>query len=220
MITIECDNCEREFDVADEEAGQKAACPECGDINRVPDTASPAPAPAPAAAAPSASGDPGGAGELPHDEGPEETIYNGHPAMFRAHPFRFAIILAAFIGGIVLAIMARKWETWDWTVYLWSAISVGSIGYGLLWWLTTVWFKLTVTNKRTIRQVGIIRRDTSEVLHDHVRNVEIKQSFIQRIFKVGYIGISSAGQDDIEIEVDCMPSPYQIKGLIDRYRKL
>ena len=61
---------------------------------------------------------------------------------------------------------------------------------------------------------------TSEVLHDHVRNVEIRQSFLQRITKVGSLGISSSGQDGIEIEVRDMPKPYELKSLIDAYRNM
>ena len=65
-----------------------------------------------------------------------------------------------------------------------------------------------------------MRRHTSEVLHDHVRNIEIRQSFLQRITNVGYLGISSSGQDGIEIEIKDLPKPYELKALIDKYRNL
>ena len=52
MIDIECDNCEKTFEVSDDQAGGKVACPMCGDINRVPDAPRARPAPA-------AGGDPG-----------------------------------------------------------------------------------------------------------------------------------------------------------------
>jgi uncharacterized membrane protein YdbT with pleckstrin-like domain len=53
-----------------------------------------------------------------------------------------------------------------------------------------------------------------------VRSVDIDQNFVQRIFRVGYIGIDSAGQDGIEIEIRDIPGPYEIKRLIDQYRKM
>ena len=80
--------------------------------------------------------------------------------------------------------------------------------------------KLEISNKRTVRKEGIVRRNSSEVLHDHVRNVEIRQSFLQRLTNVGYLGISSSGQDGIEIEVRDLPKPYELKSLIDAYRNL
>ena len=104
---------------------------------------------------------------------------------------------------------------------MWVGVVMGVAA--VIWWVAWyvsahLWVKLRISNKRTVRREGIIRRHTSEVLHDHVRNVEIKQSFLQRVFKVGYIGISSAGQDDIEIQVHDIPKPYEIKKLIDEYR--
>jgi hypothetical protein len=38
--------------------------------------------------------------------------------------------------------------------------------------------------------------------------------------KVGYLGISSSGQDGIEIEVRDLPRPYELKALIDNYRNM
>ena len=41
MITIECDNCEKPFEVENDQAGAKVPCPECGDVNRVPEGRTP-----------------------------------------------------------------------------------------------------------------------------------------------------------------------------------
>ncbi|MCI0547660.1 MAG: PH domain-containing protein [Candidatus Rokubacteria bacterium] len=205
MIRIECDNCERAFEVgADEPAGSKAACPFCGDVNRVPE-----------AHRPEARG-------LPPDSGPEQPICEVHPAMFRAHPFRGLALVALVAGGAILSIWSlaseNLWRGWAW-------VGLVSVVGGLGWWVAWLvsahyWVKLSISNKRTVRQEGIIRRHTSEVLHDHVRNVEIRQSFFQRVMNVGYLGISSSGQEGIEIEVSDLPRPYRLKALIDQYRNL
>lgn len=211
MIKIECDNCEKTFEVDDEKAGQKAPCPECGDVNRIPVSVS--------------TREPERGSERrgpPPDEGPEQEICVVHPAMFRAHPFRGLLLLVLLIGGVVLGITAQfSGSVPKWLSYVGLVFAAGAIGWWVVWYIAAhLWVKLTISNKRTIRQEGIIRRATSEVLHDHVRNVEIKQSFIQRIFGTGYLGISSAGQDDIEIEVFDLPKPYEIKALIDEYRDM
>ncbi len=192
MITIECDDCERTFDIEDEQAGGKVACPYCGDMNRVPE-----------AHGPQTKG-------LPPDEGPEQDISVVHPAMFRAHPFRFLAIAVLVLGGIVLAIAAISSDkVWAWLSWVGLVLSVAGVIWWVVWFVAAhLWVKLTISNKRTIRHEGIVRRHTSEVLHDHVRNVEIKQSFLQRILNVGYIGISSSGQDGIEIEVPYIHRPY------------
>ena len=209
MITIECDDCERTFEIEDEQAGGKVACPYCGDMNRVPEAQDSI------TKGPEAKG-------LPPDAGPEQDICTIHPAMFCAHPFKFSAIVLLTLGGLFLIFAAKPMESlYDGLSYLGMVMALA----GAIWWV--YWFvashlrvKLTISNKRTIRHEGIIRRHTSEVLHDHVRNVEIRQSLLQRILKVGYIGISSSGQDGIEIQVKDMPRPYAIKALIDEYREM
>ncbi|MHC4968698.1 MAG: PH domain-containing protein [Planctomycetota bacterium] len=236
MIVLECDNCERSFDVDPAQAGGKVPCPHCGDVNRVPadepaekppekpaekppDEPAREPAPPRPATEPikSYEGRP-----LPPDGGPEQDICMVHPAMARAHPFRFLIIGILLIGGAGVAIWGATTDnSWGWLK--WPALV--SLAAGAIWWIgwyvgAHLWVKLEISNKRTIRKEGIIRRHTSEVLHDHVRNVEIRQSFVQRLLNVGYLGISSSGQDGIEIEVRDLPRPYELKSLIDNYRDM
>ncbi len=215
MIQIVCDNCEKTFEISDDLAGGKTKCPMCGDMNRIPEdpglasAASPGDEPRPEK------------GVLPPDEGPEQHICDVRPAMFRAHPFRAILIFLLFVGGIVGAAYAWKGEVSPWITYVALLPTVFAVLWAVKWWIAAhMWVKLSISNKRTVRQEGIITRKTSEVLHDHVRNVEIRQSFLQRILRVGFIGISSAGQDDIEIRVRDMPNPYRVKELIDMYRDM
>ena len=111
MITIECDDCERTFDIEDEQAGGKVACPYCGDMNRVPE-----------AHGPQAKG-------LPPDEGPEQDISVVHPAMFRAHPFRFLAITVLFVGGIAMAIYsATSDQSGVWLAWVGRVITFAGAG--------------------------------------------------------------------------------------------
>jgi len=73
---------------------------------------------------------------------------------------------------------------------------------------------LTVTNDRTIYQRGFVSRETSEVQHDDVRNIQLDQSFVQRLLNVGGVSISSSGQDDIEVVAKRLPNPKRIIELI------
>ena len=126
----------------------------------------------------------------------EGTLLEINPVMFRSNPVGFILsvilIAAAGAGLVILAI----------------------------WWLKTKAATLTVTNKRTIQRTGLISKKTTEVVHRDVRNIQIDQSVFQRLFGVGSIGISSAGQSGIEIEFTGVRDPDGIKALIDRYRNL
>lgn len=208
MIRIECDNCEMPFEVDPAASGSKVACPECGDVNRVPVAAA---EPLRAARA-----------EPARDAAEETEICVVRPGMFRAHPFRYALIVLLFVGGVALAIASTTSErVAPWLLWPALVVAAAMLAWFGLWWLTTHWWvKLVITNKRTVRHEGIVRRHTTEVLHDHVRSVDIDQRFLQRVFGVGAIGIDSAGQEDIEIEVQDIPRPYEVKRIIDRYRKM
>jgi uncharacterized membrane protein YdbT with pleckstrin-like domain len=88
----------------------------------------------------------------------------------------------------------------------------------LVWYLRCYGTRLTITNKRTKLRTGILSKQINEVYHRDVRNVRLSQTFLQRIFDVGSLEISSAGQADVEIAVSGMPSPEKMKAIIDENR--
>lgn len=127
-----------------------------------------------------------------HDE---RILYEAHPAMFRNHPFYFilCILLVAALGlGLIML---------------------------LIWWVNVLGTKLTITNEQTTLRTGILSKNTNDVFHGNVRNIQVRQSFLQRLFNVGWIGISSAGQSGLEIEVNGMPDPEKVKQIIDDHRQ-
>ena len=125
----------------------------------------------------------------------EKVLYEEHPAMFRNHPYLFilsVILIAAFGLGLVIL---------------------------LIWWLQTLGTKLTVTDERITLRKGILSKFTNEVFHTDIRNVQLDQSFFQRLFDVGTIAISTSGQEGIEISVQGIPHPQNVRDLIDKYRR-
>lgn len=125
----------------------------------------------------------------------EETIlYHSHPAMFKNRPFSFILCLILSLVGVGLIIF-------------------------LIWWIKTKGTELTVTNERVSLRKGILSKFTNDVYLTDIRNVQIYQSFGQRIFGVGSVAISSAGNEGIEIEVMGIPDPEKIKSIIDTHRR-
>ena len=124
----------------------------------------------------------------------ETESYRVHPSMWRSNPFLFLlslVLILCFGAGLVIL---------------------------FIWWIKSQNTTLIVTDKRTILQQGILSRHTNEVMHSHVRNIQINQSPMQRLFNIGTIKIASAGTGDIEISADGIPSPNRIKAVIDHYR--
>lgn len=88
----------------------------------------------------------------------------------------------------------------------------------LIWWLIVLCTTLTVTEKRVILRKGILFKEISEVLIQDIRNIQISQGPLQRLMNAGKIGISSAAQSDIEIEVQGILNPKGVKAIIDKCR--
>ncbi len=123
----------------------------------------------------------------------EKTIYVDSPAMFRNHP----------VGFVLLVVL--------------SCVVIG-IPCLLAWYIRAKSTELTVTDRRTRLHRGWLSRSITEVWHRDVRNVQLTQSLFQRIFDTGRIGISSAAQSGIEIDVAGLRNPDKVKSIIDTYR--
>lgn len=216
MIRFECDRCERELSFDDARAGEKVDCPYCGDVNRVPE-ASREPAPE---STPAAADDRAAAAGLPPDDGPEQTVMLVRPSIWRAFPVRSLgmVALPILVFGVMKFAIGMEWGPSGWGFLVGALIAWVPLA---VWWLVaTMGVMLKVTNKRTIERRGLLTRATSEVMHDHVRNIQIDQSFVNRIMRVGHVGISSSGQDGIEIQMRNIPSPDRMKSIIDKYRPM
>ncbi|QDU45733.1 Bacterial membrane flanked domain protein [Symmachiella dynata] len=120
----------------------------------------------------------------------EDVLYEEHPAMFRNRPVYFVfccLLIAAFGIGLVML---------------------------LIWYFQSIGTTLIITEERTTLRRGVFSKYTNEVTHDNVRNVQIAQTFLQRIMGVGNVGISSAGQSGVEIFVRGIPDPERVREII------
>lgn len=219
-MTKNCDNCDKPIQAPDDAAGKKVKCPHCGDINLFPATAlhgsATDPAPKPDAVTPKGAGS-----SLPGASDPEQTVLKLRPEMFRARPLTFSglclVLLASAIGAGYGLLSTSGSQVLGWVCIAAGAMTLGVFG---VWKIRNLGSCLEVTNKRTIERLGLFSRFTSEIMHEDVRNVQITQSFAERILGVGRIGISSAGQEGLEIQVKDIRNPDRIRETIDRYRPM
>ena len=125
----------------------------------------------------------------------EKELYQSHPLMAKGDP-------ACFIVCILMTII--------------------TLGFGivlfLIWWLQAIGTTLTITNKRVILKKGILSKQTNEIYLTDVRNIQVSQGLLQRVFKTGTIGISSAGQSGIEIVAKNIPEIEKLKSIINENR--
>jgi uncharacterized membrane protein YdbT with pleckstrin-like domain len=122
-------------------------------------------------------------------------IYEAHPAMFRAHPFWFilcVLLIAAFGIGIILL---------------------------LYWYIKTRATALTVTDSDLLYEKGILSKNRTSVSLQHIRSVNVMQTFVNRILGVGTIQISTAG-DLPEFTIADMPDPHLISEAISNAQEM
>lgn len=144
----------------------------------------------------------------------ERNIAIVHPAVFRAHITGSLLVLpvaALSLAGLLLAMLGSLSP-----FVLWLSMA-GLVACGLVvgyWFIASLATTLTITSSRTIARRGIIRKATSEVQHDDVRNIQVDQNILQRLLNIGAIGISSSGQDDLEVVVKGLPDPERLVSII------
>lgn len=210
MVRLICRKCDEVLELGDECAGHSIRCTKCGEINEAP--AAPAKERTPEQQARvEAEG-------LPPERGPEQRVMRIRKTMFRSRPLTCSLTWLVAVGGLVAAIYFGAIQANP--VGGWISFILAVLGWLVLgWWkLMTYSASLTITNKRTIARRGILSRATSEVLHDNIRNVQIQQNLWERIWRIGTISISSAGQAGVEIEMRRVPSPDRVREIIDLYR--
>jgi Bacterial PH domain len=145
----------------------------------------------------------------------ERVILTARETMGRNDPLKLIFLFA--LATAPLAILKVEPALRENYVPL-TACSVLAMLLLLSWWLDCLGHRLVVTDRRTIFRKGLLSKFTNEILHSHVRNIQINQSVFQRLMHVGSIGISSSGQSGIEIFIRGIPNPYEVKRIIDQYR--
>lgn len=114
----------------------------------------------------------------------ETWLYDEHPAMFRAHPLLFLLLLVSVVGILAIAI----------------------------WWIMYKGERLALSEREVLLERGLLAKQRTEIALSSIRSVRITQSFGQRLFDVGHVELFSAG-DVAEIAIKNMPRPGRIRAI-------
>jgi uncharacterized membrane protein YdbT with pleckstrin-like domain len=114
----------------------------------------------------------------------EAWLYDENPAMFRASPLMFILLLVSVVG---------------------------ILGIGI-WWIMVKSERLAVSEREIMLERGLLSRQRTQLNLSTVRTVRISQTLFQRMFRVGDIEIFSAG-DLAEIAIRAMPDPDRVRTL-------
>lgn len=136
------------------------------------------------------------------------------PVAFRDRPLSTAVtcVLLLFSSGVWVAVRSNPsyWPS-AWAFFAFTVFLVCSLASRLL---VPIGTSLTVTHRRVILRRGIVSRSLSEVRIRDIRAITVHQGILERIVGVGRIGISSAGQSDVEILIEGIPGPHAVADTI------
>jgi uncharacterized membrane protein YdbT with pleckstrin-like domain len=83
----------------------------------------------------------------------------------------------------------------------------------------TIWFarlsrRYTVTSQRVISRWGLISRNISEIDIKNIRDIQLQQGVLQRVFGIGSVALSSAGRAGAEVVFEGIADPDGVKEVI------
>lgn len=126
-----------------------------------------------------------------------------------------------FLGSLllmILALVAIFFVPDDWSTIGRYALG-GLFALGLVWLLsylfvTKIAATYTVTRRRCTAELGFVSREIREVEIRHIRNINVKQTILQRVCGIGDVEISSAGGAGIEVDFESVADPLGVRRLI------
>lgn len=119
----------------------------------------------------------------------EEDIWRGNPS--------YLYYLLHFIVGVVLLPL--------------FGVGLIFILYALLDRNTKVF---VITNKRVTAKTGIIARNIHEVGIKDIRNIDVKQGILERLFDLGTVEIGSAGTAQNEVTFPGINNPIPVRDMV------
>lgn len=147
------------------------------------------------------------------DEVKDEPVQTIHLSMMRRYPFRslgyVAFILTALIGAILLQINDHRY------LALACLIVGGIVVYRfVLWSVRMKHTVLQITTRRCVVESGVFNKQSTEVPLQDIDDIQVHQTFIQRIFNVGDLTLNNKIKDSQRVVVMAVPSPRDVACLI------
>jgi uncharacterized membrane protein YdbT with pleckstrin-like domain len=125
----------------------------------------------------------------------EDNLMPGEEVTYRAHLHWVIYLRAILIALPGLALVAAGLSRPDFNVLAYLGAAVLLVG-ALVWfvaWVKSRSSEFAVTNKRVIIKVGLIRRDTLELLLSKVESIGVDQTVTGRIVGYGSIVVVGTG---------------------------
>lgn len=136
----------------------------------------------------------------------EQKLWEGGPAWtyFLGH------LLAGVVSLVVgLTLLLHGKFGWVGAVFALVALVPPAVA-----WIQRISVLYTVTSQRAVVERGLLSRHVWEIELANVRDIQLHQSIVQRLLRMGTLEISSAGRDTAEVVFRTIPHPDKVKEII------
>jgi uncharacterized membrane protein YdbT with pleckstrin-like domain len=147
-------------------------------------------------------------------EAGENLIWRGRPSWRSIMSYWITWTIVALVPLAVILVVRGTTDA-SWPAWLGVAITAAALAVVfLVGWLRRIATRYTVTSRRLMIRTGILSREEHSAHVDRVQNVIVRQSFFDRIFKVGAVDFDTAGGDDYEFTFFGVDHPQQLRDRI------
>jgi uncharacterized membrane protein YdbT with pleckstrin-like domain len=138
----------------------------------------------------------------------EALVWRGRPSWRAMMSFWLAVLVLAIVVLVVgILIDQTTWFGLAAAIILAVGLAKG--------WLERVSTLYTVTDRRIIIRKGILSRKERAAHIDRVQNVNLSQTFFDRLFGVGTLDFDTAGTEDSDFKFLGIADPDQLRTRID-----
>lgn len=143
----------------------------------------------------------------------EEIVFHGHPSWRGLLSFYVRGLGAALVIAVVVAVITRI----GLGLLAAAALGAGVVVVGFVRRMATIYL---VTSQRLTIQRGVIARQIQHTRIDRVQNVNITQTALQRLLRVGTVDFETAGNSDSGFRFTGLAGPNRVVAAVDRAHRM
>jgi uncharacterized membrane protein YdbT with pleckstrin-like domain len=146
----------------------------------------------------------------------EETFYDGHPSWRSIVSFYFRGLLIALVVGVIVGIVTRVAGSSVNVALVVAAVLVVMVVDVVLGLIMRIATRYKITSQRLTIHLGILRRDMHETRIERVQNVNVQQTMMDRLLRVGTVTFDTAGEAGYDFAFRGVSNPDHIVRVVDK----
>jgi uncharacterized membrane protein YdbT with pleckstrin-like domain len=146
----------------------------------------------------------------------EEIFYDGHPSWRSIVSFYIRGLVLALLAGVIVGVVTRlagHSVNVPLVVLGVVVVFIVTLIWGLIMRIAT---RYRITNERLTIHLGILRRDMHETRLERVQNVNVEQSVVDRMLRVGNVTFDTAGEAGYNFAFRGVANPGDIVRVVDQ----